>query len=278
MKLNKSQEKVVNHLDNISPTNIKFSFSKAPRFPILKRMGKSDNYYNLPSMISKRGTSFGYGNKYDFTKNKSGSEFISIKRYCDKGNQPGLKYSFGLARDKFRKVFCPGFKMIDKDIPGPGKYNLFRKPGEDSPHYSMYEKCNSKSYISRFSSPGPGEYTPLLSINPNGQYPISKISNIKSTHFGIGKSKRFIYKNNKVPGPGTYIIKGLMGVNFNSKYKSGNLISIHKKFRKKDDRDNFPGPGAYSSFSDFGLLTSRDEHDGIKICNSNKLSPIKKKE
>ena len=275
-----SQEKVVNHLENNSPTKFMFSFSKAPRFPSLKRIGKSDSFYNLPSMRSTRGASFGFGTKYDFTKNNNGSEFISIKRYCDKGNQPGLKYSFGLSRDKFRKAFCPGFKMIDKDIPGPGKYNLFRRPGEDSPHYSMHEKCTSKSYINKLTSnPGPGQYTPLVSINSEGKYPISKISNIKTTHFGIGKSKRFIFKINNVPGPGSYKIKGLMGINYNSKYNSGKLISIHKKFRKKDTRDNYPGPGSYSSFSEFGILTSRDDQisDRVKICNNIKLSPIKKK-
>ena len=70
-----------------------------------------------------------------------------------------------------------------------------------------------------------------------------------------------------------------MGSIYNSKYKSGNLISIHKKFKKKDTRDNYPGPGSYSSFSEFGILTSRDDKklDGIKVCNNIKLSPIKKK-
>ena len=275
-----SQEQIVNHLENNSPTKFMYSFSKAPRFPTLKRCGKSDKFYNLPSMRSTRGTSLGFGTKYDFTRKNGGSEFISIKRYFDKGNQPGVKYTFGLSREKFRKAFCPGFKIIDRDIPGPGKYNVLREPGEDSPHYSIHEKCNSKSFSNKlFNNPGPGEYTPLISINSEGKYPISKISNIKSTHFGNDKSKRFYYKLNNVPGPGSYKIKGLMGVNFNSKYKSVNLISMHKKFKKKD-RDNYPGPGSYSSFSEFGILTPRTDSTiyPLKLGNSIKLSPIKKKE
>ena len=44
-----SREKIVNHLGNHSPTKFMYSFSKAPRFPPLKRSGKSDMFYNLPS-------------------------------------------------------------------------------------------------------------------------------------------------------------------------------------------------------------------------------------
>lgn len=274
-----SQEQIVNHLENNSPTKFMYSFNKAPRFPSLKRNGKSDLFYNLPSMKSKRGASFGFGTKYDFTKNNAGSEFITIKRYLDKGNQPGPKFSFGLSRDKFRKAFCPGFKIIDKDIPGPGQYNVLRKPGEDSPSFSMHEKCNSNSFTKNFfHNPGPGEYTPLVSINSEGKYPISKIPNVKSPNFGIDKSRRFFYKKNNVPGPGSYKIKGLMGINYNSKYKSVKLISMHKKFRKKDTRDNFPGPGSYLSFSEFGIITPRNDktEKPIKISNL-KLSPISKK-
>ena len=274
------REKIVNHLENNSPSKFMYSFSKAPRFPSLKRNGKSDIFYNLPSMKSTRCASLGFGSKYDFTKNSNASEFISIKRDFDKGNQPGKKYSFGISREKFRKAFCPGFKIIDKDIPGPGKYNIFKEPGEDSPRYSIHEKLNSTSFINKFMNyPGPGEYKPMISINSKGKYPISKISNIKSTNFGKYKTKRFFYKINNIPGPGSYKFKDLMGVNFNSKYKSVKLITMHKKLTKKEIRDNYPGPGSYSSFSEFGNLSPKTERTikNIKF-SSIKLSPIKKRE
>ena len=277
-----SHEQIVNHLENNSPSKYMYSFGKAPRFPSLKHSGKSDMFYNLPSMKSTRGTSLGLGTKYDFTKQTQATEFISIKRYFDKGNQPGPKYTFGMPRDKFRKAFCPGFKMIDKDIPGPGKYNLFKEPGEDSPSYSIHEKCGSNSFVNKLmKNPGPAEYSPLLSINSEGKYPISKISNVHSTNFGSNKTKRFFYKINNVPGPGSYRIKGLMGVNFNSKFKSVKLISMHKKFKKKDSRDNYPGPGAYCSFSEFSGINNPQVDNtvsSIKFGNSIKLSPIKKRE
>lgn len=276
-----SREKIVNHLENRSPSKFMYSFSRAPRFPTLNRLGKSDMFYNLPSTRMKRSTSLGFGHKSDFTKNSGGGEFISIKRDFDKGNLPGLKFSFGIARDKFRKAICPGYKIIDKDIPGPGKYNLFNAPGDDTPQFSIYEKCGSTSFInSNMNNPGPGEYSPMDSINKEGKYPISKISNIKSVNFGKNRSKRFLYKRSDVPGPGSYKLKGLMGINFNSKYNSVKLITIHKKILNKDIKDNVPGPGAYASFGEFGIMNPQTERpsNSIRYWNNIKLTPLKKKE
>ena len=110
-----TQEQIVNHVENASPTKFMYSFSRAERFPTLKRTGKSDTFYNLPSMRMNRTSGIGYGNKSDFTKSRSvKTEFISIKRDFDDGNQRGFKYSFGLGRDSFLKAYCPGYKNIDK--------------------------------------------------------------------------------------------------------------------------------------------------------------------
>jgi hypothetical protein len=49
-----------------------------------------------------------------------------------------------------------------------------------------------------------------------------------------------------------------MGTNFNSKYKSGKLISMSQKFRYKDSRERYPGPGSYIRFSEFGILVSKN--------------------
>ena len=66
-----SQEQIVNHAENASPTKFMYSFSRAERFPLTKRTGKSDTFYILPSMRMKRTAGFGYGQKSDFTKNKN---------------------------------------------------------------------------------------------------------------------------------------------------------------------------------------------------------------
>ncbi len=48
-----------------------------------------------------------------------------------------------------------------------------------------------------------------------------------------------------------------MGINFNSKYRSSKLISMSQKFRYKDSREKYPGPGQYLRFSEFGILVSK---------------------
>ena len=49
-----------------------------------------------------------------------------------------------------------------------------------------------------------------------------------------------------------------MGTIYNSKYRSGHLISMSPKFTYKDSRARYPGPGTYISFSEFGILVSKN--------------------
>ena len=110
-----SQEQIVNHIENNSPTKFMYTFNKARRFPKIDKNGKTDSIYNIPSSQDRRETAFGYGKKSDFTKDfYRGTEFISIKRDFDKGNEPGVKYTFGLPRNKFEKQVVPGYKNFDK--------------------------------------------------------------------------------------------------------------------------------------------------------------------
>ena len=79
-----TQEQIVHHVENASPTKFMYTFSKAPRFPEINKNGKTDSIYNLPSSIMNRKAAMGYGHKSDFTKkNYRGTEFISIKRDYD---------------------------------------------------------------------------------------------------------------------------------------------------------------------------------------------------
>jgi len=188
-----SQEQIVNHLENSSPTKYMYSFSKAERFPKLKRSGKSDKFYSLPSVKMNRTSSFGYGTKYDFTKSKNlKTEFVSIKRDFDVGNLRGLKFSFGIGRDAYRKAFCPGYKNIDRSIPGPGKYKIMKELGSDAPKYTMRPLVGGRGMSHKnIFAPGPGAYQPIVKINDKGRYPLSTISNIKVSDFGISNSNRF---------------------------------------------------------------------------------------
>ena len=53
-----------------------------------------------------------------------------------------------------------------------------------------------------------------------------------------------------------------MGINFNSKFRSGKLISMSQKFLYKDSREKYPGPGQYLRFSEFGILVSKKAKKG----------------
>ena len=188
-----TQEQIVNHVENSSPTKFMYTFSKSPRFPEIDKRGKSDSIYNLPSTIMNRTAAFGFGKKSDFTKkNYRGTEFISIKRDFDEGNQRGLKYTFGLARDKFEKQVVPGYKNFDKNVPGPAKYNIIKTIGNNSPYYTLHIICGETQWINRhMKNPGPGTYEPVVRINSEGKYPVSKISNIKANNFGLDKTDRW---------------------------------------------------------------------------------------
>ena len=195
-----TQEQIVNHVENASPTKFMYSFSKAERFPPLKRTGKSDTFYTLPSVRMNRTAGFGFGNKYDFTKSSNTkTEFGGFRRDFDIGNLRGLKFSFGIGRDAYRKAFCPGYKNDDKCIPGPGKYKVTKELGSDAPKYSMRPICGGRGFsYKNIKTPDPGTYQPVVKINDKGKYPVSNISNIKVSNFGLSHTDRFNeYKGKK---------------------------------------------------------------------------------
>ena len=49
-----------------------------------------------------------------------------------------------------------------------------------------------------------------------------------------------------------------MGDIYNSKYKSGHLITMSKKLQKCGYKNKYPGPGSYLRFSEFGILVPKD--------------------
>ena len=62
-----------------------------------------------------------------------------------------------------------------------------------------------------------------------------------------------------------------MGTIYNSKFRSGHLISMSPKFKYKDSRERYPGPGTYIRFSEFGILVSKNAKKFQKERNENKL-------
>ena len=62
---------------------------------------------------------------------------------------------------------------------------------------------------------------------------------------------------NNIPAPNAYKTRTLMGTIYNSKFRSGHLISMSPKFKYKDTREKYPGPGTYIRFSEFGILVGK---------------------
>ena len=183
-----SGEPICNSLLNHSKSKYMYSFGKAQRFPSIGKMYGGSFFYNLPEVRMKRTTSLGYGNKYDFTNDaKSKSPvFYNFKSDFDQKNPNGPKYSFGLGREKM-------YKSVDMAGPGPGKYDTGRQFGKDAIKYTMRLKCQRSSSTGNFGSPGPGAYSIITKINPNGTFTVSKYENVHPVEFCKDKSKRFNY-------------------------------------------------------------------------------------
>ena len=69
-----------------------------------------------------------------------------------------------------------------------------------------------------------------------------------------------------------------MGLNYNSKYRSGKMISMSQKFRYKDSREHYPGPGAYIRFSEFGILVSKNARTRNEVSKNNVKQKVAKTE
>jgi hypothetical protein len=181
----------------------------------------------------------GRGEKYDFTRENRGKnqQFYNLPSDFDKKKPHTPSWTFGIARNHYEKVYYETNKMIDKNVPGPGKYSYLKPFGTEALKFSLIGKNESKSLTRANKLPGPGEY-PIVSINPKGKYPLSNMRNATAIVFGQSKEKRFnysciikiyFYLVNKNPGPDKYDQKNLItgtGFNYVSKYKSSTAKSI----------------------------------------------------
>ena len=239
---------------NNSKSKYMYSFSKAQRFPPINNSYQYGyKFYNLPSVRMKRSTSIGYGTKYDFTRGaKSKSPvFYNYKSDFDPKNPNGPRFSFGLGRELM-------YKSLDNSGPGPAKYDIRKPFGKDGIKYSMrirFYRSASQDYL---GSPGPGAYSAVTKINPNGTYIVSKNENVHPVEFSKDKSERFNYRYESTPGPSDYRKNSMFGTIFDSRFRSHNGITMRPKYKVLDSRDNYPGPGAYKFFSEFGIYEKDD--------------------
>ena len=255
---------------NTSTAKFQYTFSKAARFPEPKQNKEKVGeytFYNLPSTLSKRFTKFGYGTKSDFTRGD--------KNYAPKFYNPGsdfdLKkphsplYSFPWGRDKYGKVFLETAKPFDKNVPGPGKYNVLKQFGSEAPKvsfkgkYDNVETRKKKMEEEENSGKKPDKFSTItIQIRPSGKYAVSQIPNVNSLKFDKDKSKRTKFVSNKNPGPADYKFSSLFGRVFPSQFRSHEPITMAQRLKTKDSRTNYPGPGSYPIPSDFGQYQSKD--------------------
>ena len=187
---------------NTSTSKEMYSFSTAKRFQKSIR-DDSPFFYNIPTSISHRGTSIGYGSKISFSsKNQSPGpgayNYLKINlkgRYAksDFPNSPQSKFGSSI-RFKKEKVFS--------DTPAPNTYYLESMiKGNGIIYNSRYNSNHGKTMGQKLGtigqsivSPGPGSYD-YMKLNLKGKYPSSLISNSVLNTFG--NEIRFKKKKNE---------------------------------------------------------------------------------
>jgi len=145
----------------------------------------------------KRGTTLGKGNKFDFTKegkNKS-SQFYNLGSDFDQKKSHSPRFTFGISRDHYDKVYYENGKINDKNIPGPGNYDILKPFGMQGQKYSIRGRSNDdKEKTRKLIVPGPGEYV-QVSTSTSGRYPLSKYKNTANIIWSYNKSNKLQYES-----------------------------------------------------------------------------------
>ena len=232
---------------NNSTSKAMYSFPLTIRFK-KDEVDNSTFFYDMPSSLSTRGTSIGYGKKSNILLSRKGKSdnIYNLPMGFNLNDRDGTpKYTFGYGRD-----ICKTPNMLKpKDTPGPANYFPYKKFGQNGIHYSMSFRNKYKKDSDDF--PGPGTYE-FPELNSRGVYSSSGLRNSQSSKFS--KTKRFSYHDWNYPGPGAYesenLIKG-NGVVYNSKFKNYVGKTFGQRLKWIKDPMITPGPGAYESFSEF---------------------------
>ena len=290
---------------NTSTAKFQYSFSKATRFPIphladeIRKkkiqalIDKGEDIkqppigqytiYKLPSTLSNRRTTFGKGNKYDFTKTSNFCKILCYNPYSDfdQKNPHGPKYSFTKGPRSGKSEIVKKKKegeeneekkegdkkeLRDTNGPSPAAYNYLKKFGWDAPKYSMKgrhgtpvkKKQKEGEEPTKKEEEKPYMTKVTIQIRDTGKYVVSQIPNVNSIKMDKDKSRRTKYDTNKNPAPGDYKLHQLLGRVNESQYRSYEPISIAGRHPVKDSRTNYPGPGSYPIPSDFGQYLSKD--------------------
>jgi hypothetical protein len=229
----------------------------------------------LPSTKAKRTTSFGYGQKFDFTKIYKGGVppgTYNVGSYIGTDRRAG--YSFG------QKLEAGGsMSPTHRYTPGPGAYEL--------PSTLTRTSCSLAPRTTNFAergsymeSPGPGTYKDTQAINKTGSYFVCKFKSSGATKINPNGSRKGLASDSLAPGPGRYEILGLPkdGTYFISKHPS----SLARTFGRGGSRSSVelkiqtPGPGSYVAPSDFGQYVGANAPEATKSTKNFAAAGVKK--
>lgn len=245
---------------NTSTSKEMYSFSTTKRF-LDNIQDNSTFFYDIPTTITKRSTSFGYGSKQVFTdtnKYPGPGTYNQLLQINRKGRY-GISELPNSQQNKFGNEKRFKNQSFQKDTPGPNYYfpeSMIK--GNGIIYNSRYKTKLGKSMGQRLKqigekliTPGPGAYQ-HMKINKNGRYPSSMISNSIQNKFG--NEERFKYaKDNGNPAPNAYKLENMIkgnGIMYNSRYNTN--LGKSMGFRLNElNKSETPGPGAYEFFSDF---------------------------
>ena len=245
---------------NNSTSKQMYQFGKERRFCSYKKPYDAF-FYNLPSVKDRFTTTFGFGKKFDFTKNVMKNKthsYYDIPREFDIERKNTPQYSFGKGRDICKK---PELK-IETFTPGVGTYNLRKELGSDALKFSIFGREWAQRKISpshSFITPGPGQYEEILKMNGKGKYSSSLYTNTRTIKFIWPEKGKTI--DNNYPPPWAYDLGTMFnktGMQFTSKFNSTiakTMSNRPKDFYSPNKQSSFPGPGSYDAFSDFNGYT-----------------------
>ena len=249
-----------NVIINTSTSKMMYSFPTAKRFKP-KLTDESQFFYNIPTCMSHRGTSFGYGTKMSFSKREQSpgpGEYNYLKLNI-KGRYPKSDFP-NSPQSKFGSAIRFKDKKIISDTPAPNSYNVESMiKGNGIIYNSRYSSNLGKSMGLKLEkvgqniiTPGPGNYD-YMKMNIKGKYPSSILTNSIINSFGTEKRFRNSTKVDNYPAPNEYKLEDMIkgnGIIYNSKHSSNLGKTIGIRFNTVG-KTVTPGPGAYEFFSDF---------------------------
>ena len=113
----------------------------------------------------------------------------------DQSHPHSPKWTFGISRNHYDKVYYESGKILDKSIPGPGIYDILKPFGREGPKFTMRGRSSEdKDKTKKLIVPGPGEYT-AISTSMTGKYPLSKYKNTSNIIWSYNKSKKLEYES-----------------------------------------------------------------------------------